>query len=64
MGEPVVIGEDDWEEKMEQQSSKMYDNVVEGIGRLNSVPDFREHVVGLREQMETRYNDYFADSDT
>ncbi|GAA0646552.1 hypothetical protein [Salarchaeum japonicum] len=64
MGEPVVIGEDDWEEKMEQQSSKMYDNVVEGIGRLNSVPDFREHVVGLREQMETRYNDFFADSDT
>jgi|GEM_PF-4285101 len=61
---PVVIGEDGWEEKMEQQSSKMYDSVVEGIGRLNSVPDFREHVVELREQMETRYNDYFADSES
>jgi hypothetical protein len=63
MDELVIIDEADWKEKTEKRSSKMYNNVTEGLTRLNSVPDFREQVLELREEMENRYDNYFVDSE-
>ena len=62
LGGPVFIGEDGWEEKMNQRNSILYDNVIEHIPRLNSIPDFKEQVSELRERVDDRYEGYFAES--
>lgn len=62
LGGPVSIGEDSWEEKMNQRNSNLYDNVIEHVPRLNSIPDFKEQVSELRKQVNDRYEGYFAES--
>ena len=60
--EPVVFGEDGWKEKMDYRDSKIYNNVIEDIIRLNSVPDFKEQVDEMKEQVEHRYRKHFDES--
>ncbi|MGZ0746520.1 hypothetical protein [Haloparvum sp. AD34] len=62
LGGPVFIGEDGWEEKRNQRSSILYENVIEPTPRLSSIPDFKEQVSELRERINDRYEGYFAES--